>query len=165
MSTIQTFQERLYSAYASLLSLLQNDLYTLDPAFLYHHPILEEWSIMENLAHIVEFFPYWAGEFDKLVRNPGQPFGRTQRDEARLTAIKLHAHDQIDDILATLPGSYAHINSTLSQFSDQDLLLTGVHISMGEHTLDYFLEHFVVGHLEAHVQQIQAVLTQQKETN
>ena len=34
---------------------------------------------MQNLAHVVEFMPYWAGEINKLVAEPGRNLGALTR--------------------------------------------------------------------------------------
>src|SRR5437016_13910144 len=97
------------SSYDELNQLIADRLATLDPAKLYQQPAENEWTIMENLAHIVEFMPYWANEIEKLEAAPGQNFGRTMQDAGRLQAINEHGSDDLEQIRATLPGSYARL--------------------------------------------------------
>ena len=145
-------------SYDELNQLVDGPLARLDPAKLYKAPAENEWSIMQNLAHIVEIMPYWANEIEKLVAHPGQNFGRTQQHEGRLKAISDHGGDSLEQIKAALPGSYARLQEVLGNLKDSDLELTGVHPRFGEKSLDWFIEDFVTGHLIAHVEQIRSAL-------
>ena len=75
---VEEIRRSVQSSYNKLNQLIADRLATLDPAKLYQQPAENEWTIMENLAHIVEFMPYWANEIEKLAA-PGQNFGRTMR--------------------------------------------------------------------------------------
>ena len=143
-------------SYDELSELIDGPLAQLDPAKLYKAPAENEWSIMQNLAHIVEIMPYWANEIEKLVAHPRQNFGRTQQHEGRLKAIDEHGRDSLEQIKALLPGSYARLQEVLGTLKDSDLELTGVHPRFGEKSLDWFIEDFVTGHLIAHLEQIKA---------
>ena len=145
-------------SYDELNQLIDGPLARLDPAKLYKAPAENEWSIMQNLAHIVEIMPYWANEIEKLVARPGQNFGRTQQHEGRLKAISEHGGDSLEQIKALLPGSYARLQEVLDTLKDSDLELTGVHPRFGEKSLDWFIEDFVTGHLIAHLEQIRSAL-------
>jgi hypothetical protein len=145
-------------SYNELNQLIDGPLARLDPAKLYKSPAETEWSIMQNLAHIVEIMPYWANEIEKLVAHPGQNFGRTQQHEGRLKAISEHGGDSLEQIKAALPGSYARLQEVLGNLKDSDLELTGVHPRFGEKSLDWFIEDFVTGHLIAHLEQIKAAM-------
>src|SRR6266851_9533470 len=85
-------------SYREIVQLLDGPLATLDGEKLYLAPVAGEWSIMQNLAHIVEFMPYWADEIEKLVAEPGRNFGRTAQDEVRLRGISEHATDSLASI-------------------------------------------------------------------
>ncbi len=143
-------------SYDELNQLINGPLAQLDPAKLYKAPAENEWSIMQNLAHIVEIMPYWANEIEKLVANPGQNFGRTQQHEGRMRAIEEHSRDSLEQIKVLLPPSYARLQEVLDNLKDSDLELTGVHTRYGEKSLDWFIEDFVTGHLIAHLEQMRA---------
>ena len=145
-------------SYDELNQLIDGPLARLDPAKLYKAPAENEWSIMQNLAHIVEIMPYWANEIEKLLAHPGQNFGRTQQHEGRLKAISEHGGDSLEQIKALLPGSYARLQEVLDTLKDSDLELTGVHPRFGEKSLDWFIEDFVTGHLIAHLEQIKTAM-------
>src|SRR6266566_381707 len=146
-------------SYDELNQLIDGPLARLDPAKLYKAPAENEWSIMQNLAHIVEIMPYWANEIEKLVAHPGQNFGRTMENEGRLQAIREHSSDTLEQIKAALPGSYDRLQEVLGKLRDSDLQLTGIHPRFGEKPLDWFIEEFVTQHLINHVEQIKMCLT------
>jgi uncharacterized damage-inducible protein DinB len=57
-------------SYAELTRLLNGPLAALESSKLYRQPAENEWTIMQNLAHTVEFMPYWANEVALLVAEP-----------------------------------------------------------------------------------------------
>jgi len=146
-------------SYTTLNQLIDGPLATLDSDKLYKAPVENEWSIMQNLAHIVEIMPYWANEIEKLVARPGQNFGRTMQNEGRLQAIREHSSDTLEQVKAALPGSYDRLQEVLGKLRDSDLQLTGIHPMFGEKPLDWFIEEFVTQHLINHVEQIRMCLT------
>ena len=78
----------LRQSYEKLGFLLDGPVEKLSAEKLSQEPVENEWTIMENLAHIAEMLPYWAGEVAKLVAQPGQKFGRTMEDQGRLSALR-----------------------------------------------------------------------------
>ncbi len=130
----------------------------LDPQKLYVAPVAGEWSILQNLAHIVELMPYWANEIRKLLAQPGRDFGRTLQDEGRLRAIEQHGHDSLAQVKEALPQSYARLEEVLGQLKDSDLQLSGRHSKFGEKSLAWIIEDFVTDHLINHLEQIKLAL-------
>ncbi len=129
-----------------------------DPAFLYERPAPEEWSVMENLAHIAEFPPYWIAEFATIVKEPGQTFGRTHADPDRIAAIEDHARDALTPTLNRIENSRDQALEILQQIDDGDWQKTGQHSTRGVMTLHEMLEFFVIKHLQDHVQQTREAL-------
>ena len=150
---IEAIRESIRSSNASLHQLIDGPLAGIDAKQLYQSPAENEWTIMQNLAHIVEFMPYWASEIEKLLAEPGRDFGRTPQDVGRLQGISEHEMDNLKGIKAALPVSYARLDETLRSLKDSDLELTGKHVRYGEKTLDWFLEDVVTNHLSGHVEQ------------
>lgn len=155
---VAAIRQSAQQSYATLNELLDGPVGTLYAEKLYQEPTENEWTVMENLAHLVEFMPYWAGEISKLVERPGQNFGRVAIDEARLTAIREHGHDSLAQIRAALPGSFARLDEVLGGLQDGDLDLTAHHVRYGERTLEWFIGEFVTEHLHNHVVQIKECL-------
>ena len=146
------------NSYTALHQLIEGPLASLDTSKLYQSPVENEWTIMQNLAHVTEFMPYWAGEIEKLVADPGRNFGRTAEDEGRLRGISEHEKDSLSSIKTALPVSYARLDEALGSLNDSDLVLIGKHPKYGEKSLDWFIEEFVTRHLSGHVQQIKGYL-------
>ena len=151
---VESIREHVRNSDVSLHQLIDGPLAHIDASKLYKPPAENEWSIMQNLAHIVEFMPYWAGEIEKLLAEPGRNFGRTPQDEGRLQGISEHEMDSLTSIKAALPGSYARLDAVLGGLKDSDLEVMGHHFKYGEIPLDWFIEEFVTGHLRGHVEQI-----------
>lgn len=157
-SQVAAIRQRVKQSYDELNALLAGPIGALYAEKLYQTPTENEWTVMESLAHIVEFMPYWANEVARLVAHPGQPFGRTHEHEGRLAALREHGHDSLAQARAALPGSYARLDEVLSQLTDSDLALTGHHSRRGEQSLAYFIEEFITRHLYDHVEQIRECL-------
>ena len=155
---VEAIRLSVQKSYTELNQLIDGPLASLDSAKLYQPPVENEWSIMQNLAHVAEIMPYWANEIEKLVARPGQNFGRTMQHEARLQAIREHGSDSLEQMKTALPGSYARLQEVLSKLTDSDLELTGIHSRYGEKSLDWFIEEFVTQHLINHVEQIRICL-------
>ena len=153
---IETIRESIRSSNASLHQLIDGPLAHIDARKLYQPPAENEWTIMQNLAHIVEFMPYWAGEIEKLVAEPGSNFGRTPEDVGRLQGISEHEMASLSKIKEALPGSYQRLDEVLKKLKDSDLELTGKHVRYGEKPLDWLIEEFVTNHLRGHVEQIKS---------
>ena len=154
----EAIRQSVQKSYADLNQLIYRPLASLDTSKLYQVPAENEWTIMQNLAHIVEIMPYWAGEIEKLVATPGRNFGRTAQDERRLAAINERGTDSLEQIKAVLPGSYARLDEVLSSLRDSDLELTGQHIRYGEKPVGWLVEEYVTGHVSGHLEQIKECL-------
>ena len=145
-------------SYAELQRLIDGPLASLETSKLYIIPAENEWTIMQNLSHIVEFMPFWAGEIEKLLAEPGRNFGRTAEDEGRLRGISEHETDSLEEVKTALPGSYARLAEVLGRLQDSDLELVGRHMRYGEKPLIWVVEEYETGHLQGHVEQIKKCL-------
>lgn len=155
---VDAIRQSVKQSYDNLQELLNGPVGKLYATKLYQTPTENEWTIMENLAHIIEFMPYWSDEVAGLVAHPGQNFGRTMQHEGRQAALREHGHDTLEQVRAALPGSYTHLDEILSRLHDSDLELTGRHVKFGERTLAWFINEFITEHLHNHVVQIKECL-------
>jgi hypothetical protein len=151
---VEAIRESVRNSDARLHQLIDGPLAQIDVSKLYQSPAENEWTVMQNLAHVVEIMPYWAGEIEKLLAEPGCEFGRTPDDVGRLQGISEHEMDSLSRIKAALPGSYAKLDGVLGRLKDSDLELTGKHVRYGEKPLHWLIEEFVTNHLSGHVEQI-----------
>ncbi|HEX2912343.1 MAG TPA: DinB family protein [Chloroflexia bacterium] len=155
---VTEIRNNIRSSYDSLMHLLREQVAKLDQPALHQAYIQNEWTVMENVAHIIEFMPYWGNEVKNLVEEPGRNFGRTMQDPGRLKAISEHGKDNLEQALRDLPPSFAALDDVLSNLKDSDLKLTGVHSKFGERSLEWFIDEFITRHLQNHVIQLQTVL-------
>ena len=151
---IQAIRQRVTSSYTELNRLLDLQLKHLPEQALYAPLVEGEWTIMESMAHIIEFMPYWGDEIVKLIAQPGQKFGRTKEDEARIRAIEEHKHDSLETTRGALARSYTYLDEVLGTLKDSDLELKGQHPKFGEQTLAWFIKDFVTDHLTNHIEQL-----------
>jgi DinB superfamily len=152
---VEAIRELVRNSDATLHQLIDGPLARLDASKLYQSPTENEWTIMQNLSHIVEFMLYWAGEIEKLIAEPDCEFGRMPDDVERLHGVSEHETNSLKEIKATLPGSYARLDEVLGRLKDSDLELTGKHVRYGDKPLDWLIEEFVTNHLSGHVEQIE----------
>ena len=64
------------------------------------NPSEEEWSILQILSHLVEAMPYWLGEVERVVAEPGSNWGRGLQDPARLAAVTDVENLSVMDVFA-----------------------------------------------------------------
>ena len=155
---IEEIRHRVRISYHELHQFLDGPAAHIDPARVYQAPGAEEWTLMENLAHIAEFLPYWGDQIASLAAHPGQKFGRDQKHEGRLRAIAEHASDSMAQAKAALSEGYQHLDTVLGQLQDSDLEVTGQHSKLGEHDVAWFIDEFIVRHLANHVLQMKNCL-------
>lgn len=155
---VDAIRQQVHSAFEELLQLIDQQLALKGTGILYQTPELNEWTVTESLAHIVEFMTYWGDEIAKLVAHPGQNFGRTKEDPNRIRKIEEHSHDSLEQMRIALPDSYGYLDKILSNLHDSDLELTGYHVKYKERTLDWFIQEFVTDHLEDHIVQLRDAL-------
>jgi hypothetical protein len=155
---IEEIRQSIRTSYEELNRLIDGPLAGMDSAQLYQSPEPGEWTLMENIAHIIEFMPYWADEIAKLVATPGQKFGRTHQDAGRLKGIAEHRADSLAQARVELPGSYERLDSVLSSLKDSDLELQGHHSKYGDQKLEWFIEEFVTHHFANHIEQMKRMV-------
>lgn len=142
-------------SYTALNERIDSSLAAFDPQKLYQPPAENEWTIMQNLAHVAEFMTYWANQIANLVAHPGQNFGRVITDVNRLKFISDHENDTLQQIKSLLSPGYARLQEVLGSLKDSDLEITGIHPRYGEKSLDWFIQDFVTKHMSDHVVQLQ----------
>ena len=157
-SMVEAIRESVRESIATLHMLINGTLHRLDASRLYLSPAENEWTIMQNLAHIVEFMPYWAGEVEKVIAEPGCIFGRTHENAGRLQGISEHEMDTLSKIDAAVTQSYASLDQVLRKLQDSDLEIIGKHVRYGEKSIGWLIDDLIVDHLHGHVEQIKSSL-------
>jgi hypothetical protein len=70
-----------------------------DPALLYEAPGPGEWTVMELLAHTVEFLRYWPPVVVGIAAEPRRSFGRGLDDSDRTGYVLAHGGDPLASML------------------------------------------------------------------
>jgi uncharacterized damage-inducible protein DinB len=157
VSEATSIDARIQRLQASVEGLLQR-MQTLPSDVLYRAPQAGEWPVMSTLAHLEELLPYWAHEAASIARQPGQPFGRTHDDAARLGAIDQHGRDALEAIVPRIRSSLAECITTLRGIPPAAWEHAGQHPRRGSMTVSQVVDDFLVSHADEHAAQIQATL-------
>jgi hypothetical protein len=118
------------------------------------------WGPKEVLAHVAEMLGFWHGEIDRIVAAPAGPipFGRVASDATRIARIgndrTLPAGVLFERIAAGIDG----VDNRLRQLEGDVAQRAGTHERFGEMTIPAIVERFLVGHLEEHAAQLDALL-------
>ena len=127
-----------------------------DPAVLYEAPSPGEWTVMELLAHTVEFLRYWPPVMAGIAAEPGLPFGRGLDDADRTGYILAHGGDPLGAMVQELSDAGEEAQATLAAIPAVGWEATGVHMSWGELALPEIVQRVLTGHLAAHCAQAKA---------
>jgi uncharacterized damage-inducible protein DinB len=137
---------------------LLDDVRNLPDEALYRDPPDGEWSVMRNLAHVAEMLPYWAHQAEAIARAPGEPFGRTHDDPQRIGAIEEHSDDVLEETVTRIEASAAECLEVLRALPPDAWSKAGEHPSRGTMTVEQMVDAFIVGHVAAHVRQVEEAL-------
>jgi uncharacterized damage-inducible protein DinB len=133
------------------------------PAELIHWvPADGVWTVMDNLCHIREFVPFWTGETLRIVRRPGEPWGRDHTDTARLAAVTNTTAYRLDDVVADIREAVRRSAETLRALSDEDLAVeaTSKNPRWGVKPASFVVEDLLVHHVAKHQGQIRRNVSQ-----
>ena len=85
------------------------------------------------------------------------PFGRTKSDPQRIGVIERDRHEPVADALGDGAGGIAELEGFLGRVNADQWGIRGLHPKLGPMTIDQFVEMFLVGHLEEHAEQLEAM--------
>lgn len=125
-------------------------------------PLDEVWSILDNLAHIEEFVPFWTGEVQAMLAQPPQPWGRDQTHPGRLAAVRDTSQRDAETLLASVAEKVASTCVYLRTLNDSCL---GVEVESRNprwavQPLDFVVHTLLVKHLSDRRGQIERNLRQ-----
>jgi hypothetical protein len=86
------------------------------------------------------------------------PFGRTKSDRARVEAIERDRRVPAPDLMSRLEPQLADLRVLLAGMSPDDWSVKVSHSTRGIMGMDQVMEEFLVGHLEAHADQLEGLL-------
>lgn len=119
-------------------------------------PSPEVWSILDNLAHIEEFVPFWTSEMKAMLATPPQPWGRDQSHPGRLAAVRDTSQRKADDLLAAIRTQVDSACAYLGTLEDECLDVTAESRNprWGMKPVRFILDTLLVKHLNDHRGQI-----------
>jgi hypothetical protein len=123
------------------------------------------WGPKEVLAHVAEMLGYWLGEIDRILAAPATPiaFGRVSTDSTRIARIGEDRAQPAAQLFEQIAAAIDGVVERLGQLEGHVTGRTGVHVRLGEMTIPAIVERFVVGHLEEHVAQLDALVAARSE--
>ena len=120
----------------------------------------ERWEAGQVWAHLAEFPDYWLNEARRVVADGGGdpvPFGRIKTDPGRVAAIERDRHADPAALLERVRASLARVSDEVRSYSPQAWQAHGTHPTRGTMTVERLVEEFIVGHLEEHADQLEAL--------
>ena len=119
----------------------------------------ERWQSGQVWAHIAEFVPYWLAEMERVVAGHSEPvpFGRTKSDPERIAAIERDRDTDRAALWHRVVDADSRLRAALAALDERDWQVRGLHPTLGEMDLSRLVEEFLVGHLEQHADQLDAL--------
>ncbi|MDQ1669934.1 MAG: hypothetical protein QOE40_1995 [Actinomycetota bacterium] len=127
------------------------------PQNLHDVPAEGEWSAAQVLAHLGEFPHFFAAELRRWRADPSAVIGRTHDHPARLAAVG-DPGDRLDAARAAVGEAFADLADALAALEDQDVTAPTQNVKYGEEPLAAFLDRYVIGHKQGHVEQLRAAV-------
>jgi hypothetical protein len=121
----------------------------------------ERWDRGQVWAHLSEFIPYWIVQAGPVLIGQASgepvPFGRTKRDPERIGAIERNRREEVSVLWADTSADIARLRGFLGNVKPDQWNLRGLHPTLGPMTVDQLVEDFLIGHLEEHADQLEAM--------
>jgi uncharacterized damage-inducible protein DinB len=152
MSQVESYRAKISSFIDQILDTVES----LPEPVVRYKPSADQWSVLEVLAHVEEANQFWMKELKDTIQNPGRRWGRTLQNEARLAAVAKAPGRSVHDVVTGVRRTKDLIDRTLSGVDDAQLTIESesVNPKFGSKPLAFILEHFMVEHLEGHLNQI-----------
>ena len=118
------------------------------------------WGPREVLAHLGEMLPYWLGEAERIVDMAAgpEPFGRIATDDVRLAIIERDRTLPVRELLARVANGLERWQRRWAKLDASERDRMGLHPTLGELHVSDIATRFVTGHLESHLDQLEATL-------
>lgn len=125
-----------------------------------HEPLGDgEWTLAENAGHIAEFPRYFARQLREWIRGERVVIGRVaEHDADRNDAVVRAPQRGVDELVAGAEASFAELAEVLEELTDEHLTATTRNVKYGDEPLHAYLQRYVVGHKEAHLDQLERAL-------
>lgn len=126
------------------------------------NPTAEEWSILQIVSHLNEAVPYWIGEVERVITEPGSKWGRGLVDADRLAAVDNPDALNVEEQVSVLKGLKQQVADRLSKVSEAQLEQENPHRNFekfGNKPVSFIIDHFIEEHVEKHNGQVQRNLS------
>ena len=122
-----------------------------------------DWGPREVLAHVAEMLPYWLGEYERVVEagrpaGDGHAFGRVASNALRIGVLERDRTLPLRELVARIDAGIDRWERRVATREPGDDAAVGLHSTLGEMTAKALRDRFVTGHLEEHLEQLEAVL-------
>ncbi len=121
----------------------------------------ERWDRGQVWAHLSEFIPYWIQQAKPVLRGQPSgepvPFGRTKSDPERIGAIERNRREAVFVLWADTSAGIAELRGFLANIAPEQWEIRGLHPTRGAMTVDALVNQYLVGHLEEHADQLEAM--------
>jgi hypothetical protein len=126
----------------------------------FDHAPEASWGPNELLAHVAEMLSYWLVEVERILGGTGQPvpFGRVGTDTDRVASIGRDRALPIAELYARIDDGLARWTSRLETLTPAQLENVGLHPARGEMTVAAVVGRMLLGHLDEHIVQLEAIL-------
>lgn len=115
----------------------------------------ESWDRLHVLGHVAEMLPYWTRQVRRALR--GEPLGRDEAGRrVRQEAVELSHRRTEATLRRSVDSACGHLLAFLDRLEDADLARPIRTVQGQTITLAEALEGRLVGHLEAHLEQIES---------
>jgi hypothetical protein len=124
----------------------------------FDHAPEASWGPPEILAHIVEMLDYWLSQAERVAGMAAgpQPFGRLATDTERLARIERERALPISVLVAEARAGIERWRARWAVLDPATRERTGLHPVLGEMSVAEIATRFVAGHLEDHLDQLEA---------
>jgi hypothetical protein len=126
------------------------------------------WGPREVLAHVAEMLPFWLGELERVVdgipASGPAPFGRAADDPIRIGSLARDRTLPLRVLFGRIDAGLRAWEDRLGSLTDDERGRPGLHPRLGQMPATDILERFVVGHVEDHVAQLEAILAKDQHT-
>ena len=109
------------------------------------NPTAEEWSILQIVSHLNEAVPYWIGEVERVIAEPGSKWGRGLVDADRLAAVDNPDALNVEEQVSVLKGLKQQVADRLSKVSEAQLEQENPHRNFekfGNKPVSFIIDHF-----------------------
>ena len=126
----------------------------------FDHAPETEWGPRETLAHVEEMLAYWLGEAERIIETPdvGVPVGRVVTDDVRLAIIERDRTLPLRELIARVEAGIDRWRRRWPELDAARRGQTGTHPRLGTVTVGDLASRFAVGHLEEHLDQLEAAI-------